>query len=81
MTIVLGIEKTHVAGGEDRFALQLLQDGGWWTESAFCSVVVNDLTEELVRRICASRSISGQDLNHYLALARLSYHVRGLRVS
>jgi hypothetical protein len=81
VTIVLGIEKTHVTAGDDRFSVQLVEERESWTGCRFGSFVIEDLTEDLVRRIGASGSLSVQDLNHYLALARLNYHAREARLS
>jgi hypothetical protein len=81
VTIVLGIEKTHLTDGEDRFSMQLVEERKSWAGYAFSSLVIADLTEDLVRRIGAARSLSLQDLNLYLALARLTYHARETRLS
>ena len=66
MMIVLGIQKTNVTGGEDRFAMQLVEDRDSSAGKVYCAVTVEDLTEELIRRLGAARLLTPADLEGYL---------------
>ncbi len=76
MLIVLGIEKTHVTDGEDRFAMQLVEDRDSAAGKVYCTATIEDLTEDLVRRLGAARLLTPGDLDGFLDLARLSYDFR-----